>query len=87
MSDESSYEVSISAILCRPILTLKMCFQLDNAPRTPAVPFTIWFCENREQLMLLCKSVIQSAQAALDDWSKIADKSEWVRKAQEDRTT
>ncbi|VDD85393.1 unnamed protein product [Enterobius vermicularis] len=56
-----------------------------NAPKRAMPPFFIWMQENRERLKKPGMGVADVAKAAGIEWSKLADKSKWEKKAAEDK--
>uniref|UniRef100_A0A1I7Z7B9 HMG box domain-containing protein n=1 Tax=Steinernema glaseri TaxID=37863 RepID=A0A1I7Z7B9_9BILA len=56
-----------------------------NAPKRAMSAFFIWLQEHREKLKKPGMGVADVAKAAGVEWSKITDKSEWEKKASEDK--
>jgi hypothetical protein len=51
----------------------------------PKSPFAVWMDENRERLRKPGQSTIERVKAGALEWRHIADKSEWKKKAAEER--
>lgn len=56
-----------------------------NAPKRAMSAFFLWMKENRERLKKPGMSVADVAKAAGVEWGKIVDKSEWEKRAEDDK--
>lgn len=56
-----------------------------NAPKRNMTAFFLWMQVNRERLKKPGMSVSDVAKAAGLEWSKIVDKTEWEKRAENDK--
>ncbi|CAD5209050.1 unnamed protein product [Bursaphelenchus okinawaensis] len=56
-----------------------------NAPKRAMSAFFLWMQENRQRLKKPGMSVSDVAKAAGVEWGKLQDKSEWEKKAEDDK--
>lgn len=56
-----------------------------NAPKRAMSAFFLWMQENRDRLKKPGMSVADVAKAAGVEWGKLVDKSEWEKRAQDDK--
>ncbi|KAH7707406.1 high mobility group protein [Aphelenchoides avenae] len=56
-----------------------------NAPKRPLTAYFLWLKDNRAHLTKPGMSVVEVAKAAGVEWGKVLDKSEWEKRAQEDK--
>ncbi|KAI6220018.1 HMG box domain-containing protein [Aphelenchoides fujianensis] len=56
-----------------------------NAPKRAMSAFFLWMQENRARLKKDGMSVADVAKAAGVEWGKLTDKTEWEKKAEQDK--
>ncbi|KAI1728295.1 HMG (high mobility group) box domain-containing protein [Ditylenchus destructor] len=56
-----------------------------NAPKRAMSAFFIWMQENRERLKKPGMSVADVAKAAGVEWGKLGDKTEWEKRAEDEK--